>query len=885
MHSLSVVRFALLLAAAGPALASSAVLRLDASPTRSPDQLSAQVDAALQRFAQNAVTLTRAERRARKIPAWSPATTVLVQRGNTRSRGGRGGGPITLQFATSGNRQFPSDYQILLQDVFARVRPRLDAVFGAPVIGGPVRVSNWDVDLGERDAVIGGAFVYDSATGDQEIRFPIYADAGGLKPEVAAVQFVHALLLAYRGNRPLPNDGWNEGLVRAAVLQICRTAGALPNALDPDLIEQQLAATYDTSPTYDWSNQRALSGPIFIAPNLRNQPLPPGGSVGGLYLLRYQMAGTAMQKVLTEYPNFAAEFLRRYDLASGSPDLDALAQTSIDALGGSGSTVEGQTFAEWSRRQFILNAALTPGNKLLVQPFAITSGLAGPDFGVFGIQTHWFRTESNGNEALLRDTAYPIYWSPDYSRFFTAAQDDRITIGAGYGAVAPNFPSGAFGGEPYRVTVDIPVRNQIARAYLPAGAIATATRPTPNTLYGVVVGTDPGSQYRVRVRWGALLSATANVTNGAFGILLEGDFERSQARVEVDVIRVQDGETVVSTRRLNKGPGPIGLVLGIDADRNENLDLAAGISMTGFLGEPYVVNPRSIWGAGTLAARWEPIDSRWNYEPGGLGMGQAAFVRRDAASQPTYSTFAPPNTPASVALQPGWNLIVNPLDVAVNRDDVQVVVASEFPRSFADAAAEGLIAPDWYLFSPNSPDPASGVAERGSYISDAQLLPGQAAFIKCLSATGATLRLPTNSASRTRSSVPGWPMRVTARAETGRAVAHIGGRAGASSRLDPGLDSELPASMGGLQLASAPGRLGRDVRAIGRSQVYFLRLEGIAPKQKVDLELQVTQGGVRSYQISAPGLLRRSFTRSSNLSFVARSRNPVIRITVQGGRP
>jgi hypothetical protein len=39
--------------------------------------------------------------------------------------------------------------------------------------------------------------------------------------------------------------------------------------------EDVLENLYDTGTWYDWFNQRALGGPIFIAPNLRDVPLPP----------------------------------------------------------------------------------------------------------------------------------------------------------------------------------------------------------------------------------------------------------------------------------------------------------------------------------------------------------------------------------------------------------------------------------------------------------------------------------------------------------------------------------------------------------------------------------------------------------------------------------
>ena len=38
--------------------------------------------------------------------------------------------------------------------------------------------------------------------------------------------------------------------------------------LDAPGVEADLTATYDVQGSYDWDNQRALGGPVFIAPNL-----------------------------------------------------------------------------------------------------------------------------------------------------------------------------------------------------------------------------------------------------------------------------------------------------------------------------------------------------------------------------------------------------------------------------------------------------------------------------------------------------------------------------------------------------------------------------------------------------------------------------------------
>jgi len=479
----------------------SSELRVEIGSSRAREESMARAEGAVRLFAKNAARLTARSRSAQRAvtPFSLPARVVLTRNGAPLgSNSGRGrGADLSLVFDTTGPRTFPAAYRTLLQDAFQRAKPALDALFGTPSVGGNVRVANFEADIGERDAVAGGFYVPNNGTGEQEIRFPIYADQFGIKAEVTAVNFLHCLLLAYLGPRAYPWDAFTEGLVRAATMKIARTPSAMLGTLDPDAIEGVLLSTYDIDASYDWNNQRALGGATFIAPNLKNQPLPIGGSTGGIYLLRYQMAGTAWQKVLVEYPQFAAEFNARYYANPNGfqtrSSLIGLGQTVISQFAGPDATIEGLPFADWFRRQGILETRTVPGLKLQVQTFPIIDGLGGSDFGVFGVQAHAFTTDAAGNENLLAGTSYPIFWTPEFFRIFTSAQEDRMDYQAGYGSVAPNFPGSLFNNDPYRVAVDIPFQDQIARCYLPAGSIATASNPIPKNFYGTIAGSPGGT--------------------------------------------------------------------------------------------------------------------------------------------------------------------------------------------------------------------------------------------------------------------------------------------------------------------------------------------------------------------------------------------------------
>ncbi len=820
---------------------------------------------AAKRFGKNLATLTRQERdeiarRNGARPIFSMPVRVFSPGSHSSAPSSRGRGDgLTLQFSASGSTSFPADYQAFLQSVFNRVEPLLTSTFGLPESAATVQVINYENTIGERDAVAGGIYAIDGGTGERKIYFPEYTDGTGIKKEVAAVNFIHTLLLAYMGSKPLPYDGWDEGLARAATMRIVRTPGSLPPDLDQDAVELVLQSTYDTSETYDWNNQKALAGPEFIAPNLVSQPLPLGGSIGGLYLLRYQMAGTAFQKVLVQYPLFAAHLLQRYyanpSLYQTYGTLITLFQQALQDEGGVVVVkVEDLPAALWVPKQFILNPHLVPGKKLLVQAFPITSNLESSDFGVFGIQAHWFTTDKAGNESLGRGISYPIYWSPDFTRIFASGQDDRMDISLGYGSVAPNFSSSAFNGEPYRVTVDVPVEDRIARVYLPAGAVATAANPTPNNIYGILTGVTEGTDtvYTVNVGRGADVQ-TVSVRNLAFGASIPG-FE-SAGSLDINVIRsTLLGQSIIFHRRVNKGPGPLALYLHVDGDRSVDLGggIGMGLNMVGFPGDPYEPDVAKILGvtdANALFARWNPVIGRNDIYPsiGGTQPGFGFFYRSTSSSSLPAYAHLPVATPIGVALAPGWNAIVNPLDETTDVSKLSVAIAADFPRSFADAVAAGKLGGQLFEFVRGAPDPFSGAPETGTFSPITSIGPGQACFVRCFAAEGATLLFtPSLVATQTREQPPATPTWLATLTATGigeASVATIGAQTGSRVEFDRATDAYLPPSGGALQVSlEGAARLSRDLRRPGAPSTYNVKLENLRKGSAYRFELHLAQG-------------------------------------------
>lgn len=802
------------------------------------------------------------------VPFSAPRVVLLRRNGRllTGSSGmalSRGGGSdLVLQFRPDGHQNaFPTSYSQLLQSVFDTARPHMNALFGMPFTGGPVRVDNMDASIGDRDAVAGGIFLPDDGTGMPAIWFPVYS-----APETTAVNFIHTLYLAYLGGALFEFDAWSEGFARAATMTTVRNPNALPTGMDMEFIGQVVEATYDTNAHYDWYNQPPLANDRFIAPNLKNLPLPPGGSLGGIYLMRYMMAGTAWAKVTTEWPGFLSTFLQQYyadpSIGGNVPALVALAQNALDTLnGGPGATVEGSPFAEWYRRQYVLNTTVSRGKKVFVQAIPITFGLGGNDFGVFAVWVTYFETAAGGNEVLLSGTCFPIYWDSTFARLFTTGQDDRMDIAAAFGSVTPNLPDvfnvGSGPTQWYRATIDLPVLDQIARAILPAGAIATAQSPTPKNFYGSVIGFDGAKvggdptvtgKVRLTVLPGGN-SVDAPLRNGAFGVQtnLLGS---APVRVRVDVIPVFNNveQAPVHTEFVSVWGNRLGLVLHIGEFTTYSPPggLVAGIQAVGFPVRPFEMSTAALLGLPsnqTLVARWkqERFDyERWpSLEP--FDVGEGFYVRMPSASpgfqvsgrQPGKQGFLP----VTVALQPGWNQVVNPFANDVSFSDLTVQRGADFPTTWSAAISSGWLGTDVFQFTPGSPDPHSGVPEGGT-LSPINFFPaGRAVFVRVLVSEGLSITFrpgvlgPTQDRGRQWRPAPTWTGSLTvdgfrnehAAVEVGQAANHRRG-------MDIGVDSEMPPIWGGATQAfiasSVP--LYRDVQAPNEGS-WDIHVTGLRP--------------------------------------------------------
>jgi len=803
------------------------VLRLEIGDRSVRQAITSATDQAVRQFNFQAARLTARNRQTywRGDSQFSmPLRVELLRNGKPLPGGvGKRAGDISLAFDTTGDRVFPTDYRELLQQVYTQAKPTMDAIFGPALAAGSVKVANYDSEIGDRQAVAGGYYVPNNGSGQREIRFPVYQSR-----EAAAVNFIHCLLLAYQGNVPYGFDAYQEGLVRAVTAKVARTSGALSGFVT-STIEQVLYNTYEVGGTYDWCNQRALAGKQFIAPNLIKPGLPTGGSYGGLYLLRYRMSGAAWQKVLAEFPDFAARLNAKLAADSSiATDINKLTEAGLqvvkDVRPGNPS-VENVPYKDWLARQYILDTTESNGRKLLVQPTPIISGLRTGDFGVFAIETTYFSRTANGNEQLLSGTSYPIFWDPTVAtRFTTSAQDDRMDIAASYGSIAPNFPDN-YGGTNYTVPVDVPVKDQISRLFLPAGAIARpANQDSPNTFFGTVQGFVGATQ--VRISFNGTVIGTASVQRGAFGALVE---DANYLKGGSFVVEVIGATNPIGTRRVNKGPGELGLDLRSAYVTAVTQNIPAGVSTFGFSANPLTEDLyQALVANGTLVARYDAGLTRYSLAPDteAFTVGNGYFVR-SGTSQDISHPAVPSLVPTAVALQPGWNLITTPVNFSASTSQVRVVNQTDFEQTW-DSSVGTLIGADFFEYQPGPVDSFSGLSETGSYVNATVFAPRKAYFVRCLAPNGVTL-LFTNLASAPGQSRANMTWRAKIKAIVGKQIV----TAEAAIAPDNRMKSVMPPAItGGLQL-----QVDQAFRSVRREKghVFRLTLSGLKKGQIVNL--------------------------------------------------
>ena len=692
----------------------------------------------------------------------------LILPARTRSDG-LGNGTLTIQ-VVDGDNPFPPSYKSLLQTLGNALPALVEAEYGKAARTLTIQVVNYDEGIGDRDSVVGG--IYDVS--NNRFLFPIYNAR-----EAAAVNLLNLIVRAFHADVAPFYDVWEEGFARAVTTRIARTPAFRSLAgLNPDFIDQTLNNTYDARPYYDAWNQPTLGSPSFIAPSLRQPPIA-GGTTGGLWLVRYQMAGSVWLKLATEYPTFFREFNRRYyqsyspSLRGDSAALLNLAKQTLAALSGNPNpTVEGIPFDQWVRRQYILDTSVTYGRKLHAQVLPYASRLQPDEQAVFTVFLTYFQTTRVGNrwdESLLNGTCYPLYWDYNFNRLTLSPQYERVDIRVGTGAVVPSFVGAETANQ--RLTVDFSVGTEGVRIYYPSSKVqGTNFR---NNFFGVVFGLESGT---VEVQIGTETRSTT-VDKGAFGIALNAE---TLARERIAVLRFYDTQGAeVGVWRTNTGVGFHYVQAYLNtASGSFNLNRAAGLHMISLPLRPYEPDMAKLLNipANQLRlAHWRQEQFNYAYYPAtpppAPGIGY--FLQLSSPINVTIQGEpAPTERPFAIALQPGWNLVGVPFNQAVPLGSLQVVHQFSAPVSW-ETATESI----------GGEPPLVGsrvwtLGAFGTYVQATQLEPGRAYWIRVLRPEGVTLLVPPPVGSMGRSRVaqsePAWAMELILQSPIGGGVAILG---------------------------------------------------------------------------------------------------------------
>ncbi len=768
----------------------------------------------------------------------------LILPARTRSDG-LGNGSLSFQIV-DGDDPFPAAYRALLQTVLNAAPALVEAEYGKPARTLTIQVVNYDDTIGDRDAVVGG--IYDVS--NNRFLFPIYNSR-----EAAAVNLLNLVVQAFHADVAPFYDAWEAGFARAVTARIARSPAFRSLAgLNAEFIDQTLDNTYDARPYYDAWNQPTLGSPSFIAPSLRQPPIA-GGTTGGLWLVRYQMAGSVWLKIATEYPTFFREFNQRYyqnytpALRGDSAALLNLARQTLAALAGNPNpTVEGVPFEQWARRQYILDTSVTYGRKLHAQVFPYASGLQPDEQAVFTVFLTYFQTTRVGNrwdETLLNGTSYPVYWDYNFNRLTLSPQYERVDIRVGTGAVVPSFVGSETANQ--RLTVDFSVGTEGVRIHYPSSKVQGVN--FRNNFFGVVFGLENGT---VEVQAGAE-TRSAPVTNGAFGLRLS---DETLARERVATLTFYNAQGAqVGVWRANTGVGFHYVQATLNPPAGSfNLNRPAGLHMISLPLRPFQTDMAqllNIPASQLRLAQWRQERFEYAYypetPPPAPGVGY--FLQLGSPINVTVQGEpAPTDRPFAIALQPGWNLVGVPFNQPVPLGSLQVVHQFSAPVSW-ETATESL----------GGEPPLVGsrvwtLGTFGTYQQASQLEPGRAYWVRVLRPEGVTLLIPPpiSGASRTRlaEAQPAWTMTLILQSSVGGGVATIGVDSPARTRVH---NHDAPPPLPGMSAfgvrADNGELLAQAVHPNSGRQEWTLQIVPAEPNREHTLAWRVPENTPRRWRI------------------------------------
>lgn len=614
-------------------------------------------------------------------------------------------GPGTIAFRTEG---FPESHSARVLSFLRQHLPVLTEIYGDPIASPPGSSRQVTIVLDELlDALDGG--VYNAVT--DEIRIAEF------DPGRASDWFnlIHQVLHAFRGPLLLSFPSWEEGTARAAALMACmrlRNEGVaeLRNFDPKDPFEGDPLWIL---PLYDWLNQPPLGSPFFVSPT----------GFEPMAFWRIGASASAWLKVATEDRSFFRKFnealVRSPDPLALRGDTPALVDFAASLV----STVEGRTFHDWYRRQWVLNTGISVGPKLYV--FAVPQHI-----GIVFI-LHHFRTTPQGDEQPLSGIARLIYRN-DQSSDLYSEEGNEVDIIDGEGIIAPQFFN--IGG-PNLILVDI-FANNLATT-IPFPYMVRGEEPTENPVWGGVVGSLSGS---LTVRFNERTELTASVQRGVFAItqgLDVGTFYRLE-------VSHRDPSGFSGSVRLNSAFDITGLILLTHpAVVRRTLTLDPGIHLFANPLSPPAADEAAALGIPPdrlLLAHWNPTRAgffKYEFYPRlstpmapGIGYWLKLF---DQTTLIVEGAPINPQLPYEVPIFGGFNQLGNPYADPPPLSASQILVAygSEGPVPLTEAERLGWVQKSLWTWT----------AQTGYRISES-IQPWHGFWMRCLRPSGVRVIFP-----------------------------------------------------------------------------------------------------------------------------------------------
>jgi len=684
----------------------------------------------------------------------------------------RAGAPLSFGFSGFTSAQ-TTDFQNFVQAAY----PLMVQVYGEPAPsqrGRTVRVT-YDARAGDgiyelpasNSTTSGGIIHYD----------PLVADSGLSATQARDINnynLARQMMIAFHGPLISSFDAWELGFADAAALVVFYKSKGNPSNFDPSQLGVYLL------PAYDLFNRPELGNPFFFA----------DGTSPNLGFYRAGMAQAAWLKVYIENSNFFSQFNARYyqqagatgggSLPGNTPALKKIAATYAPA-------VEGLDFADWYRRQYVLDTSITAGEKLWAAVFPLPSLVSGDTRSVcFSIAQH-YRTLSSGDEQPISGDG-TLTAEDEKGRNITGlsselSQDNKLDFNAlGECEVnSQNTPAGELAvigfantGTPDRARIVLTFHAGQAEvtAYFPYNAAGTTAQPSG--YYGAVLGAASGQVIVTPINRSAF---NAPLTRGVFTTLPGYTYTSAPAvKTSFEIVPSDGGARKKLWRNsawslFNGAPQALAVLLET-APANDAFPFTAAIegnnhwrmiSLPLFPTQTDEASVLNITPASSLTlARYranldaETISRNIRYgiaanrhdlypnisEP--FGPGRGYWLKLDDDLTRTVRGGEPSRAqPFEIPLRGGWNQIGVPYNLSFDLDAVRVRLLDGAPVSLATALSNGWIAPGIWRWKPGG-----GYARiDGARASARQLQPFQGYYIFTRRARGVKLIFDAQSRS------------------------------------------------------------------------------------------------------------------------------------------